>query len=139
MPTSNIRDKFGATSLHYGAAGGTIEIVQMLVTAGADTAKVDCNGMTAMEVATGRHYHETAAAIFQAQQEQATACGPSTIETDNKCAKLQHYPADNVFNVYIHELSLSTDPFDLRPHRKRTYWKKCPTISKETLKSTFVA
>ena len=109
----NIRDKFGATSLHYGATGGTIEIVQMLVTAGADTAKVDCNGMTAMEVATGRHYHETAAAIFQAQQEEATACGPSTIETDNKCAKLQHYPADNVFNVYIHELSLSTDPFDL--------------------------
>ena len=109
----NIRDKFGATSLHYGAAGGTIEIVQMLVTAGADTAKVDCNGMTAMEVATGRHYHETAAAIFQAQQEEATACGPSTIETENKCAKLQHYPADNIFNVYIHELSLSTDPFDL--------------------------
>lgn len=93
----NATDNFGATCLHYGAVGGTIEIVEMLVNAGADPAKLDCNGMTAKELAYERHYFETALAIER---------------TSNYDSKL--HPADNIFNTYIHKSRLLMNPFDLQ-------------------------
>ena len=64
---SNIRDAGGATPLHYAAANGHKEVVQMLMKKGADKSVRDHEGRTPQEYAR-RNNHDEVAKLFDTKK-----------------------------------------------------------------------
>ena len=54
----NLRDDHGATALHHAAANGNLEMVSLLVDAGADVASLDSSGRSALAYALDQGHDE---------------------------------------------------------------------------------
>eukprot|EP00794_Sanderia_malayensis_P006760 gene6760-7520_t len=110
----NAVDRYGDASLHYAAYGGTIEIVNILKNAGADLKLENNKGWVPWDFALQRNYYNTAAALEHVLWSKRLA--------ENSLALQQEFPGDDIFNIWVPENCIMSDPCDLG-HITEETWK----------------